>query len=141
MKQTLKIEKEIRIRFSEVDAMQIVWHGHYVTYFEDAREEFGRIYDLDYLTIAKHGYYVPLVNLDFSFKNPLTYGDTAIVEISYLPCETAKILFSYRILSSDKKTVLATGSSTQVFLDQDKNLVLYTPEFYLQWQKQHLVNF
>jgi len=141
MKQTLKIEKEICVRFSEVDAMEFVWHGHYVSYFEDAREEFGRIYGLDYLTIAKHGYYVPLVNLDVSFKNPLTYGDTAIVEISYLPCETAKILFSYRVLSSDKKTIIATGNSTQVFLDQEKNLVLYMPEFYVQWQKQHHVNF
>ncbi|MCL2728029.1 MAG: acyl-CoA thioesterase [Bacteroidales bacterium] len=139
MKQVLKIEKEVLIRFNEVDSMGIVWHGHYVTYFEDAREEFGRVYDLDYLTIVKHGYYVPLVNIDFSFKSPLTYGDRAIVEITYLPCETAKILFSYRILSVDKKSVIATGSSTQVFLDRSMDLVLYTPDFYLQWQKLHHV--
>ena len=139
MKQILKIEKEVQIRFNEVDSMGIVWHGHYATYFEDAREEFGRHYDLDYLSIVGHGYYVPLVNLDFSFKSPLAYGDWAIVEITYLPCEAAKILFSYRILSADKKTVMATGSSTQVFLDSSMNLVLYAPEFYRKWQELHHV--
>lgn len=31
----------LRVRFSEVDSMQIVWHGEYVRYFEDGREAFG----------------------------------------------------------------------------------------------------
>ncbi len=29
-----------RVRFSEIDSMQIVWHGEYVRYFEDGRESF-----------------------------------------------------------------------------------------------------
>jgi len=136
MKQHLKIETEVRVRFNEVDSMAIVWHGSYVSYFEDGREAFGLAYDLDYLSIRNQGYYVPLVQLDFFFKNPLTYGDNAIVEVTYLPCKAAKILFSYRILSSDKKMVVATGSSTQVFLDMERKLVLYMPEFYEQWQKK-----
>ena len=140
MKQSLKVEKKVMVRFNEVDSMGIVWHGIYVTYFEDAREEFGRMYGLDYLSIVKQGYYVPLVNIDFSFKNPLTYQDSAIVEITYIPCETAKILFSYRILSFNRKQIIATGSSTQVFLDMEKKLVLYTPDFYLQWKRKYLVD-
>ena len=32
----------LRVRFSEVDSMQIVWHGEYVRYFEDGREACGR---------------------------------------------------------------------------------------------------
>jgi len=138
MMKELKVEKEVLVRFNEVDSMGIVWHGVYATYFEDAREEFGRKYGLDYLTIVKHGYYVPLVKLDFSFKNPLTYGDLAIVEIEYHPCEAAKILFSYRILSADGKIVMATGNSTQVFLDLERNLVLYMPEFYAKWMERVL---
>ena len=134
-REILSTETEVRVRFNEVDSMGIVWHGSYSAYFEEAREAFGRAYGLDYLTIRDHGYYVPLVQLDFSFKHPLTYGDTAIVELSYTPCKAAKILFNYRILSADRKTVIATGSSTQVFLDHARNLVLYMPEFYEQWQK------
>ena len=30
---------EFPVRFSEVDSMQIVWHGHYVKYMEEGRED------------------------------------------------------------------------------------------------------
>ena len=139
MAQVLKIEKQVRVRFNEVDSMGIVWHGSYVAYFEDAREEFGQTFGLDYLTIVKQGFYVPLVKFDLSFKNPLTYGDTAIVEITYQPCASAKILFAYTIWSMDKKKIIATGSTVQIFLDNSRNLVLYPPEFYVEWQKRQNV--
>lgn len=48
----------IRVRFSEVDAMQVVWHGEYVRYFEDGREAFGRRYGIGYQDIIRAGYLV-----------------------------------------------------------------------------------
>ena len=53
--------KEVEIRFSEVDSMGVVWHGHYAMYFEDAREEFGKKYDLGYLMMYDKGFFEPLV--------------------------------------------------------------------------------
>ena len=44
----LKSSKVLDIRFSEVDSMNVVWHGSYPLYFEDAREKFGEDYGLDY---------------------------------------------------------------------------------------------
>ena len=35
----LYIEKDIDVRFSEVDSMGVVWHGAYPLYLEDARED------------------------------------------------------------------------------------------------------
>lgn len=29
------------VRFNEADPLGIVWHGHYASYFEDARAAFG----------------------------------------------------------------------------------------------------
>ena len=46
MKQ-LCAEKQIEVRFSEVDIMNVVWHGSYPLYFEDAREAFGKKYGTD----------------------------------------------------------------------------------------------
>lgn len=51
----------IRVRFSEVDSMQVVWHGEYVRYFEDGREAFGRKYPgIGYLDIYGAGYTAPI---------------------------------------------------------------------------------
>lgn len=47
----LTAELEFDVRFSEVDSMNVVWHGSYPLYFEDAREAFGKKYDFGYLLI------------------------------------------------------------------------------------------
>ena len=62
---------DINIRFSEVDSMDVVWHGSYPLYFEDAREAFGKKYGLGYMDIFKNGYFAPLVELNFQYKKPL----------------------------------------------------------------------
>ena len=35
----LSITSEIRVRFNETDPLGIVWHGNYITYFEDGKVE------------------------------------------------------------------------------------------------------
>jgi len=131
--------KEIAVRFSEVDSMGIVWHGSYVKYFEDAREAFGAKYNLGYLRIFSEGYYAPLVDLDFKFKKPLVYGDSARVEVIYKPVDAAKICFEYVIYSLKDNSVIATGNSTQVFLDRDYALLWNNPKFYQDWKLENNV--
>ena len=58
----LKSSKVLDIRFSEVDSMNVVWHGSYPLYFEDAREKFGEDYGLDYPNYLNHGYFAPLIS-------------------------------------------------------------------------------
>ena len=41
----------IKVRFSEIDSMQIVWHGEYVRYFEHRRQACGKRYGFDYRSI------------------------------------------------------------------------------------------
>jgi acyl-CoA thioester hydrolase len=132
---TLKASKEIEVRFSEVDSMNIVWHGSYALYFEDAREEFGRRYGLSYKLFRDEGFPAPLVELHFRFLKPLLHGQRARVDIIYRSTPAAKILFDYEIRSIDDDSLIATGSSVQVFLDSNFNLMLTNPPFYTEWKK------
>jgi len=137
----LKTSKKIQIRFSEVDSMNIVWHGSYALYFEDAREEFGKKYGIDYLNIFGNGYYAPLVDLRFQYKKPLVLGKTARIEITFRNTESAKIIFDYEIFDDEDNSLIATGYSIQVFLDKQYQLVWNNPPFYLEWkQKNGLMN-
>ena len=132
----LKAEKTVAIRFSEVDSMNIVWHGSYALYFEDAREEFGKKYGLEYLYMFEQGFYAPLVDLHFSYKRPLVYGDTMRIEISFRNTEAAKLIFDYTIYSTNNNEVAATGYSVQVFLDKNYQLVWEMPPFIKEWKKK-----
>jgi acyl-CoA thioester hydrolase len=127
--------KEIDIRFSEVDSMHIVWHGHYIRFFEDGRESFGKKYDLGYLDVFRHGVMIPLVKVSCDFKKSLVYGDKAIIETRYVPTEAAKIVFEYTVYRASDMEVMATGSTTQVFLTPEGELILLPPEFYTGWKK------
>lgn len=127
----------IRVRFSEVDAMNIVWHGEYVRYFEDGRQAFGREYNFDYCDFFDNGFTAPIVELNLYYKHPLTFGEEAIVETRYIADDAAKIIFDYIIYRAADMTVAATGSTTQVFINRDNNeLELNTPPFYRRWKEK-----
>lgn len=126
----------IKVRFSEIDSMQIVWHGEYVRYFEDGREAFGKRYGLDYMSIYREGYVVPIVDLTCQFKQPLSFGEEAIVETRFINSDAAKILFEYTIYRASDQYIVATGTTTQVFLNTNRELELVNPAFYIEWKKK-----
>lgn len=133
---TNRIEQDIK--FSEVDSLSIVWHGHYVRYFEDGREAFGKNYNLRYLDFYAQGYVVPIVNVQCDYKRFLRYGDRIIIETTYVACEPAKLIFNYRILNAETGEVIVTGSTIQVFLNKDDlALQLTTPNFFQDWKAKH----
>ena len=134
----LKSTVPLKIRFSEVDSMNIVWHGSYVMYFEDAREAFGKKYGLAYLDIFGNGFYAPLVDLSFKYKSPITYDMKPEITITYKPVDAAKIVFDYEITNPENGDVLATGHSVQVFMDLNYQLVWANPDFYEEWKKRWL---
>lgn len=131
----LQVEKTIDVRFSEVDSMGIVWHGNYALYFEDARELFGKTYQLEYLRMFDNGFYAPLVELKFNFKKTVKYSDKIIVRCIYRETDAAKIIFDYEIMDAQTREVAVTGHTVQVFLDRDYQLVWETPEFYTEWKR------
>ena len=134
----LLLEKiEVNVRFNEADPLGMVWHGHYIRYFEDGREAFGSKYGIGYLDFYNHGYIVPVVNVQCDYKRSLRYGEKVLIETEYEPCEAAKLLFHYRLYNAKTNHIVAVGSSVQVFLDRDKHaLQLTNPFFFEEWKKK-----
>lgn len=130
-------ETEVIIRFNEADPLGIVWHGHYIRYFEDGRESFGRKYGVSYLNFYQQGLAVPIVSVDCQYKRPLRYGDIVIVETTYIPLEAAKLQFEYKMFESKSRELVAVGSSLQVFVDAKTfDLQLTVPPYFAAWKKK-----
>lgn len=138
MQKTLSGRIEINVRFNEADPLGIVWHGHYIRYFEDGREAFGNEHGIGYLDFYKKGYIIPIVSIQCDYKRSLKYGERVIVETTFLPCDAAKLKFEYRLFNAATKQVVATGSSVQVFLDKEKSVLQLTnPAFFEEWKKNN----
>lgn len=77
-----------------------VWHGHYITYFEDGREAFGRQYGISYLDIQKNGYSRPIVKTSTEHFLPLKYGETFRIETNFINVSAAKWCFDIKFLTN-----------------------------------------
>ena len=67
-------------------------------------------------------------------KNEAWCGD-----ITYIPTESAKIVFEYAIVDTANGELMASARSMQVFTDTDYQLLLDNPEFYRIWKQEHQV--
>jgi acyl-CoA thioester hydrolase len=128
----------VRVRFQEVDSLRIVWHGHYVSYFEEGRRAFGRKYGVDYSVFAEHHQAAPIVQLAVSYLAPARMNDVLAVTARLFQSDAAKLEFTYEIRRSGEELLLATGTTTQAFTTLDGELLLQRPtwlaERYRQWE-------
>ncbi len=133
---SLTAEVSINVRFSDTDAMGVVWHGNYLRFLEDAREAFGIKYGLTYLDMYNNGYFTPIVKADIDYKSPVYYGEKAKVVATLIQSPAAKIVFEYKIINETTGAICAVGKTVQVFLNaKERNLELNKPAFYAVWEK------
>lgn len=129
----------ITVRFSETDPLGIVWHGNYIKYFEDGREAFGLKYGISYLDVERYGYATPIIKTVCEHKKMARYAEQLRIETSYVPTSAAKLIFHYKIYNQANELV-CIGETIQVFTFlSDHTLSLNKPDFYLQWEKEHLI--
>jgi acyl-CoA thioester hydrolase len=88
------------------------------------------------MDVYKHQVMIPLVNITCDYKRPLEYGDTAVVQTRFVPSPAAKIIFHYTIFRKKDMAVAVTGTSTQVFLNSDGELLLISPDFFKDWRQK-----
>jgi len=127
----------IKVRFSEVDAMQIVWHGNYVKFLEDGREAFGKQYGLGYYDVYEKGYLTPIVKVDLDYKKQVRYGDELQIKTIFRNVDAAKICFDYEIRRMADNKVVTTAKTIQVFLNNEGELQITNPPFYIKWKEEN----
>jgi len=132
---SISIRKTIDIRFSEADLMGVVWHGSFVKYLEDGREYFGLKYGLSYLEVASHDLLIPIVDMTLSYRKSAKYGDKLIIETKFINSEAAKIIFEYTIYRVSDMEVLVKAKTVQVFTDENGQLLLTNPLFFMDWKR------
>jgi len=132
----LNSKKEIEIRFSEVDSMGIVWHGNFIRFFEDGREDFGKKYGIGYMDVYREGFMIPIVEVHCSYKKPIRYETTIVVQTTFINSPASKITFDYTLYDKNSEEIYAAGRSVQVFLNKDSELHLTIPHFFEEWKRK-----
>lgn len=122
-------EVEILVSFHEVDAMQVVWHGHYLKYFEIARSALFDKAGIDLYTYhAESGHLFPIVKTETRHGRPLRYRDRIICGARLVEARR-RIIVEFEIRRAADGVVCATGRSVQVAIrGSDFGLELAIPQ-------------
>ena len=120
-------ETEIRVRFHEVDSWGMVWHGHYIAWFEVGRSALLNKFQLSPQDFTRLGYIAPVVDLKCSYKEPARLGDEIILRTTVLKPTKAALTFQFEVLRKKNRKLLVSGEETQVLLTLDGKMLYYIP--------------
>lgn len=112
----------VRVRYSEVDRMGLLYHVVYLEYFELARAEWVRHFYKPYLEIENDGYALVVIEASLNYHGPAYYDDELVVETQ--PCDwgNSRLAFEYAIYRKGESSPLCTGRTSHCFIDKKGNV-------------------
>ena len=118
---------EIEVPFFDVDPMNVVWHGHYLKYFELARCELLRKFDYHYPKMLESGYIWPIVECQLKYMHSSLFGQKLRIEATLVEYEN-RLKIAYLILDSVSGEKRTKGHTVQVAVDaKTKELQFVSP--------------
>lgn len=112
----LQAETLLEVPFHDVDVMEVVWHGHYIKYFEAGRAALLRTLNYDYPQMRASGYAWPVVECQLKFIRPARYGQRLRVVARLLEYEN-RLKITYDILDANSGERLTRGHTVQVAVE------------------------
>lgn len=110
--------------FHDLDPMDVVWHGNYVRYLEQARCALLARFQYDYPAMRDSGYAWPVVDLRLRYVRPLVYGQAVIVRAIIVEWEN-RLKIDYVLRDATTGERLTKGYSVQVAVDMRTNEMCY----------------
>jgi acyl-CoA thioester hydrolase len=120
------VSVDLEVPFHDVDALQVVWHGHYLKYFEVARTALFRAKGLHSERFRDLGFGLLIMESHCRHTYPLRFGDTARVSAWFKDLDH-RIHVAYEVHNLTAGRRAARGHTHLVTLDADGALMLETP--------------
>ncbi|WP_103027028.1 acyl-CoA thioesterase [Salinibacter altiplanensis] len=117
-----------RVRYRECDPMGVVYHTHYLDYFEAARTEALRHVGVRYRDLEAHGIIMPVVHVEVDYHGPAHYDDPLVVEACFEQMPTARVPIDYTVRREEEEEVLVTGHTTLCFTDAEARRPTHPPD-------------
>lgn len=115
-----KAQVRLRARYSETDQMGIVYHAHYLPWFEMARTELCAVRGVRYRDIEEQDHLLlTVVEAHCRYHAPARYDDEVIVEARLAFSHARMIGFAYEVRNAATSRLLVSGETRHVFITPD----------------------
>ena len=112
----ISAEVLIKAQFYDLDPMQIVWHGNYARFLEEARCALLDLIGYNYPEMAKSGFVWPVVDMRIKYIRPVRFAQTVRVTAILTEYEN-RLRIEYRITDTATDELLTKASTTQLAVD------------------------
>lgn len=117
----MEFKTRIEVRYSETDAMGIVYHANYLPWFEIARTHLLNEIGFPYADMEEKGYLSPVLSVNLEYGLPCRYGDIAVVYTTVTKTSPVRTEYSYRVFLEGEDPATAkprvTGTTTHCLVD------------------------
>lgn len=109
--------------------MGVVYHTHFLDYFEAARTEAFRALGLAYRELEARGVMMPVVEANVRYRRPARYDDRLAIE-THLPNEAPSVRLPtrYEVRREGEEALLVEGDVTLCFMDAERRRPIRAPE-------------
>lgn len=108
--------------------MGVVYHTHYLDYFEVARTEALRDAGVRYRDLEQEGIIMPVIDASVHYRGPAYYDDALVVEAHFASIPTVRVPIEYRVYRMEEDDILVTGETTLCFMDAERRRPTRPPE-------------
>lgn len=121
------VSVELEVPFHDVDALKIVWHGHYLKYLEIGRTAYVRSRGLDMADVMGLGYRMLVMEVALRYSFPLRYADRLRVT-TWCHDKDHRINLGCEVFNLTHNRRSARGHCKLVTTDAAGNLLYETPD-------------
>ncbi|MFM7168110.1 MAG: acyl-CoA thioesterase [Planctomycetaceae bacterium] len=126
-------QHEIRVRYSETDAMGFLHHANYLCYFEIGRTELFRAQGGNYRRMEELGLFFVVAKVQVRYRRPARYDDLLTLHTKISRATTVRLEHQYQLFKGSE--LLAEAESTLACVDGQgsvqmipQDLVAFTQE-------------
>ena len=121
---------ETDVRFVETDQMGVVHHSSYIVWFEMGRVAWMKAAAMPYTEVAGSGYNFAVTAIHAAYRAASRFGDTIQIVTRLVNLRSRQVEFHYEVRNVVDQTLLATGSSEHICVDQSGKMSKIPPAIY-----------
>lgn len=106
-------ETVIKAQFYDLDPMNVVWHGNYARFLEQARCELLDSIGYNYVEMKESGFAWPIVDMRIKYVRPVLLGQEIVVTATIIETQN-RLKIDYRIRDRTSGEVLTKATTVQV---------------------------
>lgn len=125
-------ENTFHVRYAETDAMGIVHHRNYLTYFEEGRSHYARLRGHPYSEFEKAGFFLMVSEANLRYSRAARYEQKITTRCWLGEMKSRTLIFNYEIVDALTQEILVTGYTKHVCITKEGQ-VTRIPQAWRDW--------